>query len=69
MDKNKEEKDPELEEEEKLKELEEAKKDETPPVVIDTRLLKNGDYELHVRKFPDFLIFLFYISLYFLDNS
>ena len=36
-------KDPD-EEEEKVEE----KKDEGPPVVIDTRLLKIGDYELHV---------------------
>lgn len=36
-------KDPDLEEEKV-----EEKKDDTPPVVIDTRLLKIGDYELHV---------------------
>lgn len=40
--------DPDLE-----KEKPEEKKDEGPAVVIDTRLLKIGDYELHV------LIFIF----------
>jgi hypothetical protein len=33
---------------EKPEEIKEEKKDEGPPVVIDTRLLKTGDYELHV---------------------
>lgn len=46
MDKKKDkDQDPDLEEEPK-----EEKKDDSPPVVIDTRLLKIGDYELHVKN-------------------
>ena len=33
---------------EKEEEIKEEKKDEGPQVVIDTRLLKIGDYELHI---------------------
>ena len=43
-----------LEENKKKKQQEEAdkaKKDEPPPVVMDTRLLKAGDYELHVNNY------------------
>ena len=56
MDKKKEDevKDPDVEEEEKKQEIEDAKKEALPVVVMDTRLLKTGDYELHVLIFSIF---------------